>query len=82
MIDQGGFVVPVSWEALIDAGLGTPHMLAWDAKRDRERKERWRALPRRTRFLRRHFWPRWYDAKHRLEHAAHALRGIDCESDY
>ena len=82
MIDQGGYVVPVSWETLIDAGLGTPNMLAWDARRDAERKARWNALPRRARFMRGHVLPRWYEARHRLIHAWDALRGIECERDY
>jgi hypothetical protein len=71
----------VSVEFLIDAGLANPLDYAWQAEQDAEREARWRALPRRTRFLRRHVWPRWWEARERLTHALRALRGIACERE-
>ena len=79
LVERGGHLWPVPWEDLIDAGVGTPEMIAWDARRDAERKARWDALPRRTRFMRRHVLTRWYEARQRAVHAWDALRGIECE---
>jgi hypothetical protein len=71
-------VGPVSWETLIDAGLGTPEMIAWDRTNDADRLARWAALPWHVRLWRR-LRPRWAEARRRFGHAARALRGIECE---
>jgi hypothetical protein len=80
-VTDGGRLIPVSVEFLIDAGLANPLDYAWQARQDADREARWRALPRRTRFMRTHVWPRWYKVRGRVVHAARALRGIECERD-
>lgn len=75
-------IIPVSIEAMIDAGFVAegPYRAMFEAER-REREARWRALPWRVRFWRSRVRPRWDEARYRLAHAARALRGIDCERD-
>jgi len=67
----------MSWEQLIDAGLGTPEMIAWDEAQRAEGIARWAALPWHVRVTRR-LRPHLAELRWRLGHAARALRGIEC----
>lgn len=75
-------IIPVSIEAMIDAGLDVPNPYRALYEADRATHEAaFRALPWRVRFWRTQVTPRWWEARSRLAHAARALRGIECERD-
>jgi hypothetical protein len=81
-VKDGGRVIPVSLEYLIDSGNDPQNIYA--AMLDEMRAEsraKFDALPWRTRFMRRQVMPRWYTTRWRLAHASRALRGIECERD-
>lgn len=75
-------IVPVSDELIVDAGIGSPQEQAAAAARLEARRQesaaRWAALPRRVRIAGT-IRARLYEPRHRLHHAAEALRGHDCE---
>lgn len=74
--------VPVTRESLIDAGLATEADIRADAEERAEREARWLARPWYQRAYMRVKYGSWrYENVGRLQHAARALRGIECERD-
>lgn len=70
--------LPVTDEMLIDAGLGTPEMIARDNASRAAAQARWLALPFYVRWSRR-ARSRWSDFRYRLDRAIHAFRDEDFE---
>ena len=74
--------VPITDEAIVDFGLGTPEQQQAAAARlharELETRARWAALPMRVRLTRR-LRARTYEPRRRIAHAWAALRGVECE---
>lgn len=76
--------IPLSDEAIVDFGIGTPAEQDAAAARIEARlaasRASWLARPLWQRaWIRLRYHRHWYEARRRLDHAARAIRGIECE---
>jgi hypothetical protein len=76
--------LPVLDEDIVDFGIGTPAEQEAAAARIEARRAAsrasWLARPLWQRaWIRLRYSSRWYEARHRLDHVARAIRGIECE---
>lgn len=83
-VEKIAYSVPVLDEDIVDYGYGTPEQQDAAGARIEARRAESKRL-----WMARHIWERawfrlrynrrWYEARHRIAHAARAVRGIDCE---
>lgn len=73
------YLMPMTDEALIDAGIASDEVIERDQQRRLAALARWRALPWYVRLYRQLFYGRWHELQGRLRHASRALRGMECE---
>ncbi len=70
----------MSDEAMIDAGIATPEIIARSEAREADAHARWMAHPIwRRAWLTLRYRLRFYEQRRRIAHAVRALRGIECE---